>query len=92
MSGLVMVAMDCTDATQRRLDEDDTIYDHQGPEIELSEVKDALAEAPYIEYDSESRFEKRNEEDWQKEARDWLPSRCRIYSRHVVEVMEVYEP
>lgn len=90
---IVCVTIYRVDGKQTDLDEDDVVWDSDGDRITLPEVMDALERGPYIDFETEARWEPSEaEESWkQPDPGDWHDASARVYSRHVTEVMEVYD-
>lgn len=85
------VAVDLATGEQVRFDGDDTIRGPDGDEIPLEDVVGALSGAcAYIDYETESRYERDAEEEWRRETGEWRPAVCRVFSRHVAQVLTVY--
>lgn len=89
---ITCVTLERVDGKQTRLDPDESIWDAEGNRIGLEDVKGALEGGPYIEFETEARWEPHEvDEPWrQSEPGDWQEGRVRLYGRHVVELMEVY--
>lgn len=88
---ILSVALDRCDGRRTSLGPDERIWDADGEPIGLGGVADALERGPYIEYENKARWEP-DDEPWKGgEPGDWHDATSRLYSRHVVEVLEIYD-
>lgn len=85
------VAIDLAHGDQVKLDHEDVVTGPDGKMVSLHEIPDALTPADaYIDYTTESRWQRDTDEDWKQSTEEWQPAKCRVYARHVVEVLVTY--